>query len=96
MTIPNKMTAVLLTGHGGFEKLDYRHDVGVPSPKDDEVLIKVNAAGMNNTDINTRIGWYSKQITTATGSGGSDGYNDIDNDDAGWSGTSLQLSLIHI
>ena len=46
MTIPNKMTAVLLTGHGGFEKLDYRHDVGVPSPKDDEVLIKVNALSL--------------------------------------------------
>ena len=31
-----------------------------PRPKPGEVLINVAAAGVNNTDINTRIGWYSK------------------------------------
>ncbi len=95
MTIPDKMTAVLLTGHGGFEKLDYRDDVDVPSPKDNEVLIKIRASGINNTDINTRIGWYSKKITTATDSGGRDGYNDVDdNDDAGWAGEPLKFPRI--
>lgn len=53
------MKAVLLTGHGGFERLDVRNDVAVPQPQDDEVLVEVAAAGVNNTDINTRIGWYA-------------------------------------
>ena len=60
--IPKTMCAVLLTGHGGTEKLKYKTDVPVPEPKPQEVLIRVAAAGINNTDINTRIGWYSKKI----------------------------------
>ena len=60
------MKAVMLTGHGGPEKLVWRKDVPVPSPGPDEVLVRVLAAGINNTDINTRIGWYSKQVTGAT------------------------------
>lgn len=55
---PDTMHAVLLTGHGGMEKLDYRTDVPIPQPKPGELLIHVAAAGINNTDINTRIGWY--------------------------------------
>ena len=54
------MCGVLLVGHGGFEKLVFRADIPVPSPDPSEMLIKVAAAGINNTDINTRIGWYSK------------------------------------
>ena len=50
--IPKTMCAVLLTGHGGTEKLKYKTDVPVPKPKH-EVLIRVSAAGINNTDINT-------------------------------------------
>ncbi|MFQ5761284.1 MAG: alcohol dehydrogenase, partial [Acidiferrobacterales bacterium] len=53
-TIPATMRAAHLTGHGGLDKLEYRHDVPVPKPKADEVLIRVGACGMNNTDINTR------------------------------------------
>jgi NADPH:quinone reductase-like Zn-dependent oxidoreductase len=53
------MTAVLLTKHGGFDCLSVRDDVAVPRPAANEVLIKVAAAGVNNTDINTRIGWYA-------------------------------------
>ncbi len=52
------MKAVLLTGHGGFEKLAYREDVAEPKPRSGEVLIKVGAAGINNTDIWTREGAY--------------------------------------
>ncbi|MFJ4171772.1 alcohol dehydrogenase family protein [Paenarthrobacter sp. NPDC089714] len=94
MTLPTTMTAVLLTGHGGPEKLEYRTDVSVPSPRADEVLIQVEAAGINNTDINTRIGWYSKAVTgdtnsTATGSAGS-----ADEDDASWSGVPLTFPRI--
>lgn len=73
------MTGVVLTGHGGLDKLEYRQDLKVPTPAPDEVLIRVAAAGINNTDINTRIGWYSKDNTT---------------DNATWSGAPLQFPRI--
>ena len=60
MTIPNTIHAVLLTGHGGPDMLEYHTDVPVPSPMPGELLIRTAAAGVNNTDINTRIGWGSK------------------------------------
>ncbi|MBC8036593.1 MAG: alcohol dehydrogenase family protein [Rhizobiales bacterium] len=85
------MTAVLLTGHGGFDKLVYRDDVPVPRAGPEEVLIKVAAAGINNTDINTRIGWYSKQVTGGTGQ--SIGAR-IDPKDAAWSGASVVFPRI--
>ena len=54
------MRAMCLIAHGGPESLVYRTDMPVPVPGRSEVLIKVGAAGVNNTDINTRVGWYSK------------------------------------
>lgn len=59
--IPTTMAAVLLTGHGGPEKLVYRTDVPVPSPAPGEVLIKVTACGMNNTDVWVRQGAYGTE-----------------------------------
>ncbi len=76
--IPPTMAAVLLRGHGGIEMLAYRDDVPVPVPGPGEVLIRVGGAGVNNTDINTRIGWYSKVVTGATESGGAGGLDEID------------------
>jgi NADPH:quinone reductase-like Zn-dependent oxidoreductase len=64
--IPSRMAAVLLTGYGGLDKLEYREDVAVPRPGPAEVLIRVRAAGVNNTDINTRSGWYNQAVTTGT------------------------------
>jgi NADPH:quinone reductase-like Zn-dependent oxidoreductase len=92
--LPEIMTAVLLTGHGGFDKLEYRTDVAVPRPKAGEVLIEVAAAGINNTDINTRIGWYSKAIRSETNSGGANGFESVEDDDASWSGTALEFPRI--
>ncbi len=89
--LPATMRAVLLTGHGGFEKLDYRDDVPVPALQSGEVLIRVGAAGINNTDINTRIGWYSKSVDGATSSGGG---GTADADDASWAGAALALPRI--
>lgn len=89
MALPHTMAAVLLTGHGGLDKLKYRTDVSVPQPAADEVLIQVDAAAVNNTDINTRLGWYSKTVEEATNVGGAEGFSEISNDDAGWSGTPL-------
>lgn len=93
-TIPEFMAAVYLTGHGGLEVLQYRDDVPLPEIGENEVLIKVAAAGVNNTDINTRIGWYSKKVTDATNSGGAGGFDEVDDSDASWSGVALQFPRI--
>ena len=89
--IPKTMTAVLLTGHGDTDKLVLRHDVPVPTPKAGEVLIRVAASAVNNTDINTRIGWYSKKIEVETSAAA-----DVapDENDASWSGVPLQFPRI--
>jgi NADPH:quinone reductase-like Zn-dependent oxidoreductase len=88
------MAAVLLHGHGGLDQLEYRTDVPVPCPGRDEVLIRVAAAGVNNTDVNTRIGWYSKAVTAATGAGAAAGFDSIDDTDATWSGVALEFPRI--
>ena len=80
-SIPKLMHAVILTGHGGMDKLEYKNNIDVPVPKKDEVLIRVKGAGVNNTDINTRIGWYSK----------SDNKN---MNDGSWSGNPLDFPII--
>ncbi len=63
------MRAVLLTGHGGPERLDYREDVAEPAPGAGEVLIEVGAAAINNTDIWTREGAYGSADDPAAVSG---------------------------
>jgi NADPH:quinone reductase-like Zn-dependent oxidoreductase len=59
------MRATVLTGHGGVDKLVFRMDYPSPTPARDEVLIKVGACGINNTDINTRTGWYDQVVETS-------------------------------
>ncbi|WP_350332882.1 alcohol dehydrogenase family protein [Coralliovum pocilloporae] len=88
------MHGVYLTGHGGFEALSYQDDIPMPTPAKGEVLIKVGAAGINNTDINTRIGWYSKSVTGDTNSGGAGGLDSAEDDDASWSGEPLKFPRI--
>ena len=55
---PATMKAVVTTGNGGYDRLVWR-EVPVPEIGPGEVLLRVLAAGVNNTDINTRLGWYS-------------------------------------
>jgi len=74
------MSGVVLTGHGGPEMLEWRDDLTVPTPGKRDVLVKVAAAGVNNTDINTRTAWYSK----------ADGASE----DASWSGAALSFPRI--
>lgn len=88
------MEGVLLTGHGGFEKLEYRTDIPVPQPQAGEVLIRVAASAINNTDINTRIGWYSKSVREGTEQGGAAGFSTSDDADAGWTGAALAFPRI--
>jgi NADPH:quinone reductase-like Zn-dependent oxidoreductase len=78
--VPKTMKGILLTGHGGIDKLLFCEDLPTPIPSSEEVLIRVSAAGVNNTDINTRLAWYSK--------------GDHDAEDASWSGHSLNFPLI--
>jgi NADPH:quinone reductase-like Zn-dependent oxidoreductase len=72
LQLPRLMSAVLLKGHGGLEQLEYREDVPVPAPGPGELLVRIGAAGVNNTDINTRIGWYSKSVLGGTDERGTD------------------------
>ena len=58
--IPDHMSGVQLTAHGGPEVLVWSDRIPVPRPGVGEVLVQVLAAGVNATDINTRIGWYAK------------------------------------
>jgi NADPH:quinone reductase-like Zn-dependent oxidoreductase len=53
------MLAVITTGSGGFDKLAVR-EVRRPRPDEGEVLVRVLAAGVNATDVNTRVGWYEE------------------------------------
>ena len=92
MTIPAVMRAALLTGHGGFDRLELRDDVPVPTPGRGDVLIQVGAAGVNNTDINTRIGWYSKTVAEATDVGAATGISGAGDD--GWSGAAFRFPRI--
>lgn len=78
--LPQTMRGVLLTGHGGFDKLEVRSDIPVPRPTASDVVVKVAAAAVNNTDINTRIGWYSK--------------GDAASEDAAWNGESIKFPRI--
>ena len=55
------MRAVQLMGRGGYEQLVVSRDVAVPEVGPGEVLVRVGAAGVNNTDINTRVGWYGPE-----------------------------------
>jgi NADPH:quinone reductase-like Zn-dependent oxidoreductase len=57
-TVPTTMAAMLLTGHGGIEKLEYHQDVATPQPKAGEVLVQVTATAKNNTDRKAREGLY--------------------------------------
>ncbi|MEM9433170.1 MAG: alcohol dehydrogenase family protein [Pseudomonadota bacterium] len=63
--IPENMMAVVTTGNGGYDKLEYK-SVATPVPQAGEVLLRVLAAGVNNTEINTRLGWYSSSVTGDT------------------------------
>lgn len=78
--VPSQMKGVVLTHHGNLDALTVKEDIPVPVPAATDVIIKVAAAGVNNTDINTRKGWYSK--------------GDNEAEDASWSGTPLSLPRI--
>lgn len=91
MNIPETMNAMVLMGHGDLDQYHWRTDWPVPQIGPDEVLIKVAACGMNNTDVNTRSGWYSKTVTDATTGSAFDADG---NDDPAWGGNPITFPRI--
>jgi NADPH:quinone reductase-like Zn-dependent oxidoreductase len=55
------------------------------------VLIKVHACGINNTDVNTRSGWYSKAVSEATTGGN---YETVSDTDPTWGGSPVRFPRI--
>lgn len=89
--VPDVMRAVVLEGHGGLEKLVFHDDWPVPTPGPSDVLIEVRACGLNNTDVNTRSGWYSKAVSEATTGGA---YREVNDSDPTWGGAPITFPRI--
>lgn len=77
------MKAMVLVGHGDMDKLVYK-DMPVPQPGPGEVLIRVGACGLNNTDVNTRTAWYYNEKSEQSG----------DDKDGGWGGAPITFPRI--
>ncbi|MBR8742689.1 zinc-binding dehydrogenase [Nocardiopsis sp. MG754419] len=56
-TLPRTMRAARLTRHGGPEALELV-ELPLPTPESGQVLVRVSAAALNNTDLWTREGAY--------------------------------------
>ncbi len=90
-TIPETMNAMVTMGHGGLDMINWHENWPCPRPAPGEVLIKVRACGLNNTDINTRVGWYSKTVSAATQS---EGFEKVDDKDPTWGGAPIRFPRI--
>lgn len=89
--IPETMRAFVLTGHGDMDKLVFHDDWPTPRPGPGDVLIRVRACGLNNTDVNTRTAWYSKGVTDGTTGGA---FSEADDDDGTWGGAAITFPRI--
>ena len=84
---------MVLNGNGGMDMYEWRTDWPTPTPDADDVLIRVAACGLNNTDVNTRSGWYSKGVSEAT-TGGS--YDTVSDEDPTWGGRPLHFRAFRV
>ena len=89
--LPATMNAMVLKGHGDVDMYHWHDDWPTPTPGPDDVVIKVGACGLNNTDVNTRSGWYSKAVDEATTGGA---YREVDDEDPTWGGRPLTFPRI--
>ena len=89
--LPATMKAMVLTGHGDVDMYHWHDDWPTPKPGPDDVVIKVGACGLNNTDVNARSGWYSKAVDEATTGGA---YGEVNEDDPTWGGRPLTFPRI--
>jgi len=53
------MRAIILTGFGGLDRLEYTH-IPKPLPRDGEVVIRVKAFGINHAEIHMRKGEWAE------------------------------------
>lgn len=91
IAIPKTMQAMVLTSHGGLDKYEWREEWPVPEVSPGDVLIRVGACGLNNTDVNSRTGWYSKTVTEGTTG---DAYVGVKDDDPTWGGSPIAFPRI--
>lgn len=91
MTLPKTMRAMVTMGHGDLDQIVLHPDYPVPSAGAGEVVIKVGACGLNNTDVNTRVGWYSKSVTAPTSG---DGQSEENAEDPSWGGAPITFPRI--
>lgn len=91
MTLPATMKAMVTMGHGDLDQMVLHHDWPRPDPAAEEVLIRVGACGLNNTDVNTRSGWYSKTVTDATTGGA---FEEVGEEDPAWGGSPITFPRI--
>jgi NADPH:quinone reductase-like Zn-dependent oxidoreductase len=91
MNLPAIMRAMVTMGHGDLDQIVLRHDWPRPEPAAGEVLIRVGACGLNNTDVNTRSGWYSKAVSEPTTGGA---FAKVDAEDPTWGGAPIQFPRI--
>jgi NADPH2:quinone reductase len=56
-SVPQTMRAVVLQGPGDTSALQV-HQVPVPQPESGWVLIRVRAAGLNRSELHTRLGLH--------------------------------------
>ena len=89
--LPETMNAFVLIGHGDFDQLQWQENWPTPQASSDEVVIKVGACGLNNTDINTRTAWYSKAVSENTTGGA---FEEADDEDATWGGAPITFPRI--
>lgn len=89
--IPATMKAMVLMGHGGLDQYHWKEDWPTPTAAPGEVLVKVGACGLNNTDVNTRSGWYSKAVDEATTGGA---FDEVNEEDPTWGGRPLTFPRI--
>ncbi|MEM7188290.1 MAG: alcohol dehydrogenase family protein [Pseudomonadota bacterium] len=90
-SLPETMRAMVTMGHGDIDQIVLYEDWPRPEPAAGEVLIKVGACGLNNTDVNTRSGWYSKTVSQATTGGA---YEEVGAEDPTWGGAPITFPRI--
>lgn len=91
MTIPKTMRAMVTIGHGGMDQMVWHENWPTPQPDAGDVLVKVKACGLNNTDVNTRSGWYSKAVSEATSG---EGYDTVNSEDPSWGAAPIAFPRI--
>ena len=91
MTIPTTMRAMVTMGHGDMDMMQFHESYPTPTPAAGEVLVRVGACWLNNTDVNTRSGWYSKTVTEATTGGA---FEEVGEEDPAWGGSPIVFPRI--